>query len=97
MTPPKTVKEVQVLAGRITTINRFIPRAADRCAPFFAMLKNVSKFTWNEKYDKAFEDLKQFLVTPPVLASPREGEELYMYIAMSPTDDTRFDMIISLI
>ncbi|CAN1269077.1 Transposon Tf2-9 polyprotein [Linum perenne] len=84
MAPPKTVKEVQVLAGRITAINRFIPKAAERYAPFFSILKNASKFAWNEKCDKAFEELKQFLVTPPVLASPKEGDEL------SPCRDLSF-------
>ncbi|CAN1285112.1 Transposon Tf2-6 polyprotein [Linum perenne] len=84
MTPPKTVKEVQVLAGRITAINRFIPKAAERCAPFFSVLKNASKFAWSDKCDKAFEELKQFLVTPPILASPKEGDELFLYIAISP-------------
>ncbi|CAN1290741.1 hypothetical protein LINPERPRIM_LOCUS20833 [Linum perenne] len=69
MAPPKTVKEVQVLSGRLTAINRFIPRIADRCPPFFATLKNASKFAWNDKCNKAFEELKQFLITPPVLAS----------------------------
>ncbi|CAN1139542.1 Transposon Ty3-I Gag-Pol polyprotein, partial [Linum perenne] len=68
MAPPKTVKEVQVLSGRLTAINQFIPRIADRCAPFFATLKNASKFAWTDKCNKAFEELKQFLITPPVLA-----------------------------
>ncbi|CAN1346849.1 Retrovirus-related Pol polyprotein from transposon 297 [Linum perenne] len=84
MAPPKTVKEVQVLSGRLTAINRFIPRIADRCAPFFATLKNASKFAWNDKCNKAFEELKQFLITPPVLASPKLNEALFLYIAISP-------------
>ncbi|CAN1289183.1 Pol polyprotein (Fragment) [Linum perenne] len=84
MAPPKTVKEVQVLFGRLTAINRFIPRIADRCAPFFATLKNASKFAWNDKCNKAFEELKQFLITPPVLASPKINEALFLYIAISP-------------
>ncbi|CAN1289756.1 Retrovirus-related Pol polyprotein from transposon 297 [Linum perenne] len=84
MAPPKTVKEVQVLSGRLTAINRFIPRIADRCAPFFVTLMNASKFAWNDKCNKAFEELKQFLITPPVLASPKINEALFLYIAISP-------------
>ncbi|CAN1318888.1 Pol polyprotein (Fragment) [Linum perenne] len=83
MAPPKTVKEVQVLSGRLTAINRFIPRIADRCAPFFATLKNASKFAWNEKCNKAFEELKQFLIIPLVLASPKLNEDLFFYITIS--------------
>ncbi|CAN1242469.1 hypothetical protein LINPERPRIM_LOCUS5353 [Linum perenne] len=83
MTPPKTMKEVQVLSGRLTTINRFIPRIADRCASFFATLKNASKFAWDDKCNKAFEELKQFLVTPHVLVSPKLNEDFFFYIAIS--------------
>ncbi|CAN1293048.1 Transposon Tf2-11 polyprotein [Linum perenne] len=84
MAPPKTVKEVQVWAGRLTPINCFVQRIEDCCAPFSATLKNASKFAWDEKCNKAFEELKQFLVTPSVLASPKLHEDLFLYIAISP-------------
>jgi len=35
MTSPKTMKEVQMLTGRIAALNRFISKATDRCLPFF--------------------------------------------------------------
>ena len=34
MTSPKIVKEVQMLTGRIPTLNRFFSKATDRCLPF---------------------------------------------------------------
>ena len=36
LTPPKTVKEVQSLNGKIAALNRFISRVMDKCLPFFA-------------------------------------------------------------
>lgn len=32
---------------------------------------------------KTFEGLKKFLSTPPLLSKPREGEELFLYLAAS--------------
>ena len=39
MVPPKNVKEVQSLNGKIAALNRFVSRATDRCLPFFRTLK----------------------------------------------------------
>ena len=41
MTLPKTVKEVQKLAGRIAALNRFVFKATDKCLPFFKTLKQA--------------------------------------------------------
>ena len=39
MAPPKNVKEVQNLNGKVAALNRFVLRATDKCLPFFRMLK----------------------------------------------------------
>ena len=39
MMSPKTVKEVQKLTGKITTLNRFVSKVTDKCLPFFKTLK----------------------------------------------------------
>ena len=39
MAPPKNVKEVQSLNGKIAVLNRFVLRIMDRCLPFFHTLK----------------------------------------------------------
>ena len=42
--PPINPKEVQKLTGMIATQNRFISRSADRCRPFFQLLKKWKGF-----------------------------------------------------
>ena len=42
MKPPQNVKEVQSLAGRVATLNRFVSKATDKCLPFFRVLKRHS-------------------------------------------------------
>ncbi|XP_077246044.1 uncharacterized protein LOC143885887 [Tasmannia lanceolata] len=85
MEPPTTAVEVQRLAGRITALGRFMPKSAEKCQPFFKQLKNIREFEWTPACQEAFDSLKQYLQTPPVLAKPEPGEELFLYLAVSPT------------
>ena len=39
LAPPKTVKKVQSLNGKIAALNRFVSRATDKCLRFFRVLK----------------------------------------------------------
>ena len=47
------------------------------------MLKK--SFKWIAKYQQAFEDLKAYLSSPPLLSPSRPREELFLYLAVSPT------------
>ena len=66
MTPLRNVKEVQSLNGKVAALNRFILRATDKCLPFFRMLKK--SFEWTAECQQAFEELKAYLSTPPLLS-----------------------------
>ena len=45
MTPPRKVKEVQSLNGKMAALNRFMSRATDKCLPFFRTLKKSFEWT----------------------------------------------------
>ena len=45
MTPPRNIKEVQSLNGKVVALNRFVLRAMDKCLPFFRTLKKSFKCT----------------------------------------------------
>uniref|UniRef100_A0A2N9FJX9 Uncharacterized protein n=1 Tax=Fagus sylvatica TaxID=28930 RepID=A0A2N9FJX9_FAGSY len=83
MQPPKNIKEVQRLTGRIAALNRFMSRSTDKCLPFFKTLKKA--FEWTDECQQAFEELKRYLTEPPLLSPSKQGEELYLYLAVSPT------------
>ncbi|XP_013658791.1 uncharacterized protein LOC106363622 [Brassica napus] len=85
MVSPKKKREVQRLTGRVAALNRFISRSTDKCLPFYDTLKGNKKFEWSKECEKAFQQLKRYLATPPVLANPVEGEPLFLYIAVSTT------------
>ena len=81
MPSPSGIKEVQRLTGRIVALSRFVSRASDKCQSFFQDQKKV--FQWDTKCEEAFSALKTYLSSPPILASPVEGELLTLYLAVS--------------
>jgi len=43
MKPPKNLKELQTLTGRLAALNRFIARSGDVCFPFFKAMRKSFK------------------------------------------------------
>ncbi|KAK4403111.1 hypothetical protein Sango_1051800 [Sesamum angolense] len=83
MKPPKTIQEVQRLIGRLAALNRFISRSSDRGLPFFKVLKKIEKFQLTPQCQEAFEKLKEYLASHPLLTKPKDEETLYLYLATS--------------
>ncbi|XP_073035211.1 uncharacterized protein [Primulina eburnea] len=81
MASPKSVKDVQRLTGKIAALSRFISRSAHRSYPFFQALRKAKEFGWDEKCEKAFEELKNHLAGLPVLEKPGPGEKLWVYLS----------------
>ena len=82
MKPPQNTKEIQSLTGRVAALNRFVSKATDKCLPFFKILKKA--FEWTEKCQRAFEDQKAYLTMAHLLSPSVVGEELYLYLAVTP-------------
>ncbi|KAJ9544306.1 hypothetical protein OSB04_024013 [Centaurea solstitialis] len=80
---PRNVKEVQKLTGRVAALNRFISRSSDKCHLFYNILRKNQGFNWTEAHEKALQDLKQYMASPPLLTKPIEGESLQLYLAVS--------------
>jgi hypothetical protein len=83
MEPPRTRKGAQRITGRLATLNRFISRSAERNLPFFEVLKSAKVFQWGPVQQKAFEDLKQYLIQLTTLTPPLSGAPLLLYMAAS--------------
>ena len=82
MKPPQNVKEVQSLTKRVATFIRFVSKATDKCLPFFKVLRKA--FEWTDDCQRAFKDLKAYLTTAPLLSPSVLGEDLYLYLAITP-------------
>jgi hypothetical protein len=83
MEPPNSKKGAQRLAGRLASLNRFISRSAERNLPFFEILKSAEVLQWGLAQQKAFEELKQYLIDLTTLTPPSSGAPLLMYVAAS--------------
>ena len=81
MEPPRNIKEVQSLTGRVAALNKFVSKATNKYLPFFKVLKKA--FEWMDECQKAFQDLKTYLITTPLLSLFILDEELYLYLVVS--------------
>jgi hypothetical protein len=78
---PATIKDVQKLTDCMAALNRFISWLGERGLPFFKLLKCQDKLQWTEQAERALQNLKHHLQSPPVLTAPLPGEDLLLYIA----------------
>jgi hypothetical protein len=83
MKPPNSRKGAQRLAGRLASLNRFISRSAKRNLPFFEVFKSAEVFQWGPAQQKAFEELKQYLIDLTTLIPPSSGTPLLPYVVAS--------------
>lgn len=52
--------------------------------PFFKLMKKKGPFEWTQEADQAFQDLKKYLTSPPVMVEPCPLEPLVLYLAATP-------------
>ncbi|XP_057756348.1 uncharacterized protein LOC130975594 [Arachis stenosperma] len=83
MKSPGCIKDIQRLAGRLTSLSRFLGASATKALPFFNLMKKGMAFEWTPACEEAFQHFKEILAAPPVLGKPRDGEPLYLYLAIT--------------
>jgi hypothetical protein len=81
MRPPARIKEVQKLTGCLAALSRFISRLAEQALPFFKLLRKSGPFVWTDDAEEAFQELKRYLTSPPIMVAPEPGEPQLLYIA----------------
>ena len=80
--PPSNPKEVQLLTDMLAALNRFISKFANRCRPFYQLLRKWKGFQWDDECEKVFQDLKEYLTQAPMLMASDPGEDLFMYLSI---------------
>ena len=81
--PLSNPKEVQVLTGILAALNQFISKLINCHRPLYPLLKKWKGFQWSEECERAFQELKEYLVRAPMLTTPKPGEDLFMYLSVS--------------
>jgi hypothetical protein len=49
------------------------------------LLKKIGKFEWIDEANEAFESLKVYLTSSPILTPPKKHEDMMLYIAATST------------
>lgn len=70
MPAPRTPRQVRSILGMVSFYRRFIPHLSTIIAPLIALTKKNNKFTWTPECEKAFKDIKNALVSAPILNRP---------------------------
>ena len=68
MPKPQNVAELRRFLGLVNFVRKFSPGLADRSRPLRDLLKKDIQWTWDDAQEQAFQDIKQALSAPPVLA-----------------------------
>ncbi|RVW62232.1 Transposon Ty3-I Gag-Pol polyprotein [Vitis vinifera] len=55
----------------------------DICEPIFRLLRKNQPTVWNDDCQFAFEKIKEYLLSPPVLVPPTPGRPLLLYLSVS--------------
>ena len=87
---PETKVELQSLIGKINFIQRFIANLFGKIQLYSPLLKLKAdqKFVWGVAQQKALDEIKQYLTSPPVLVPPQSTSRLnYIYRLLSMLSD----------
>jgi len=80
MQPPRNLRELRGLQGRLAYIWRFISNLSGRCQPFTKLMKKSLSFIWDDAYQQVFEEIKRYLTHPTVLTTPVLEKSFLIYI-----------------
>ncbi|XP_055812085.1 uncharacterized protein LOC129882003 [Solanum dulcamara] len=81
--PPKSRKDVMSFLGRLNYISRFIAQSTIICEPIFKLLRKDAAIKRTEDCQQAFDRIKEYLSSPPVLVPPKPGRPLLLYMSVS--------------
>ena len=69
MRAPKNVRDVRRFVGMCSFYRKFVPKFSQIVSPLTELTKSSVAFVWSDRCQAAFDNLKEQLRAPPVLAS----------------------------
>ena len=75
---PKTVCDVRGILGLGSYYHRFIRNFSERVQPLVNLTKKDKPFKWTEECQLAFEDIKQVLISPDIIAFPTDDGQFIL-------------------
>ena len=67
---PKTLKQTRAFCGMVNFLSSFLPNLRHLLIPIYNLQKKPKKFKWTQGAEKAFKEIKELLISQPVLRAP---------------------------
>ena len=67
---PKTLKQTRAFFGMVNFLLSFLPNLQHLLIPIYDLQKKSKKFKWTQEAETAFKEIKELLISLPVLRSP---------------------------
>jgi len=80
MQPPRNLKELRGLQGRLAYNWRFILNLSGHCQSFIKLMKKGVSFVWDNACQEVFEEIKEYLTHPLVLVALLSGKPFLLYV-----------------
>ena len=65
---PTNRKNIRQFLGKINFYNKYIPNTAKKLECFHRLLRKNVPFEWSEECEKTFNEIKEYLISSPILA-----------------------------
>lgn len=82
MHAPRTENQVRAFLGCLNYISRFISHLTATCESIFKLLRKDQSIVWNEDFQKYFDNIKGYLLEPPIFIPSMEWKHLIMYLTV---------------
>ena len=67
---PKTLRQIRAFCGMVNFLSSFLPNLRCLLIPIYDLLKKSKKFKRTQEAETAFKEIKELLISPPVLRAP---------------------------
>ena len=76
---PASVSELRSFFGLASYYRRFVEGFSKIAVPLIELTRKSMRFSWSDRCEASFQELKQRLITAPVLSLPRENGKFVVY------------------
>ena len=67
---PKTLRQTRAFCGMANFLSSFLPNLCRLLIRIYDLQKKAKKFKWTDEVEKAFNEIKKLLISPPFLKAP---------------------------
>ena len=67
---PKTLRQTRAFRKMVNFLSSFLPNLCRLLIPIYDLQKKAKMFKWTDEAERAFNEIKKLLISPPVLKAP---------------------------